>query len=130
MNPWMCCALVFVLGACSGGQNEPRAVPAEAPPRAPSASAPEGLAADSPGPYRRSYSDPFVQHAYRSAVSGCFYFPREALAKQLRTTNDAEAIARAYSLQLEADAHREAGYLGCMEGLNTPGAGQRKQFGK
>ena len=137
-------ALALITCACSGSPDESRGVrTVEAPaaarapgaaPAGPAATAPASPAAPAkpkaPSPFQRSFTDPFEQHAYKAAVNGCYYYPPELLAKQFGTAADREAIARAYSTISETDTHREARYVGCLEGLAAPGAGNRKQFGQ
>ena len=137
-------ALTLLLCACSGSPDATRGVgTAEAPaaPRAPDApssgpvaTAPTAPAvaakAKAPSPFQRSFTDPFEQHAYKAAVNGCYYYPPELLAKQFGTATDHEAIARAYAAISETDKHGGARYVGCLEGLAAPGAGNRKQFGQ
>jgi hypothetical protein len=82
------------------------------------------------GPYAHAFSDPLVQNTYTVAVDSCFYDPPAKLASELGVSNDREAIARAYSMGSTAGPHRDAGYIGCLEGLSAPGAGQKKQFGR
>lgn len=88
------------------------------------------LSTATPGPYARVFSDPLVQNTYKVAVDLCFYYPPEKLASGLGVANNLEAIAREHSMGSQAGAHRNAGYVGCLEGLSAPGAGQRKQFGR
>ena len=137
-------ALALITCACSGSPDDSRGVrtveaPAAArapgaPPAGPAATATAAPAAPAkpkaPSPFQRSFTDPFEQHAYKAAVNGCYYYPPELLAKQFGTAADREAIARAYSTISDTDTHREARYVGCLEGLAAPGAGNRKQFGQ
>jgi hypothetical protein len=81
------------------------------------------------GPYSHVFPDSLVQNTYETAVDLCFYDPPAKLASEFRVANDREAIARAYSMGSTEGAHQDAAYVGCLEGLSGPGAGQRKQFG-
>ena len=82
------------------------------------------------GPYKRKYSDRFVQNTYTVAVDGCYYDSPTKLASELGVANNPEAIAREYSKVSRRGVHRDASYVGCLEGLSSPGAGMKKQFGK
>lgn len=80
--------------------------------------------------YKRRYSDRFVQNTYTVAVDVCYYDSPAKLASELGVANDPDAIAREYSMGSKKSVHRNASYIGCLEGLLAPGAGMKKQFGK
>lgn len=135
MTGWLAVALAALLCGCSAGPDESRAVNSaaarpDAGVRPPASTAPSPAPAQVTSPYQRSFSNPFVAHSYKVAVNGCFYYPPDALAKQFGTTTDREAIARAYAALSKEGEQRDASYLGCLEGLSAPGAGQRKQFAR
>ena len=85
-------------------------------------------AGDGRKPYDRTFSDPFLQNTYESAVEICYYNTPEFIASDLGVANNSEAIARAFSMGSVAGPHREVGYIGCLEGLLAPGAGRKQQY--
>ena len=120
---------LIVLIACSSEPQDDGDIPAQpTPPGAASAGDPAGTTNRSP--YKRSYPDRLVQNTYTVAVDGCYYDSPAKLASDLGVVNDPDAIARAYSMSSQPGVHRDASYVGCLEGLSAPGAGMKKQFGK
>ncbi|MGH2747128.1 MAG: hypothetical protein ACRDKB_04295 [Actinomycetota bacterium] len=65
------------------------------------------------------FSDPLVQNTYEVAVLVCGDAGPKAIAKEFGApADDLDAIARAYSTDLLKEGpHRDAGYVGCLEGL-------------
>lgn len=119
--------LLFVV-ACSPTSSSQSDIEASQTPEAEVASpTPSGVAS---GPYERDFPDSLVQNTYEAAVDLCFYDPPAKLASEFGVSNDREAIAQAYAIGSTEGAHRDAAYVGCLEGLSAPGAGKKKQFGR
>lgn len=122
---WSLAMLLLTAAACSPSRPSQSDVEASHTPEAEVATS-SGVTS---GPYARAFPDSLVQNTYTVAVDLCFYDPPAKLASELGVANDREAIARAYSMGSTEGAHRDAAYVGCLEGLSGPGAGQKKQFG-
>lgn len=124
------CALAMLLltaATCSPSRSSQSDVEASGTPEAEASLATsDGVTS---GPYAHVFPDPLVQNTYTVAVDLCFYDPPSKLASEFGVVNDRESIARAYSIGSIEGAHREAAYVGCLEGLSAPGAGQKKRFG-
>lgn len=80
------------------------------------------------GRYRRQYADPLTNSTYRSGVEYCYFHRRGDLAALMGAPDDAERIARAYSLGVQEGPYRDAAYVGCLEGIVSPGAGQHRPY--
>lgn len=121
---WLPAMLLLTAAACSPSKsNQPDVEASET--EVPSATE-RGVTSE---PYAHVFPDSLVQNTYKAAVDLCFYDPPTKLASEFGVANDRDAIARAYSMGSTEGAHREAAYVGCLEGLSGPGAGQKKQFG-
>jgi hypothetical protein len=119
--------LLFALAAASCGPGDAPGSAGEESPPANGIAATESKATTS-SPYARQYPDASVQGTYERAVDACFYDRPQKLASDLGVTNDPGEIAREFSMRSEGGPQRDAAYVGCLEGLSAPGAGEERPF--